>query len=140
MITTGSQTSQITSNSNKNSLTRLKELLENFSLKLLCDVIFLFFPGQLFIFSMFLIIHIYNDNKIVSVTNSNWDKKKKKKKKFRNSSIEIKVEIVTNLLRLKTELNENWCKIKQTNTKQCTRCMYQIALVKKPKNEREMTE
>ena len=43
---------------------------------------------------MFLIIHIYNDNKIVSVSVIiviEAPKKKKKIKLFRNSSIEIKV-------------------------------------------------
>ena len=40
MITNGSQTSKIAPNSNKKPLARLKDLSENLSLKLLCDVIF----------------------------------------------------------------------------------------------------
>ena len=44
--THGSQTSQITPNSNKKPLTRSKDLLENLSLKLLCNLIFLLLPGQ----------------------------------------------------------------------------------------------
>ena len=46
MNTHGSQTSQITPNWNKKSLTRSKDLSENFSLKLMCDVIFLSLPDQ----------------------------------------------------------------------------------------------
>ena len=46
MITPGNQTSQTTPNWNKKSLTRSKDLLDNLSLKLFCDVIFLSLPGQ----------------------------------------------------------------------------------------------
>ena len=46
MITTCSQTSQITPNWNKKPLTRSKDFIENLNLNLLCDVIFLLLPGQ----------------------------------------------------------------------------------------------
>ena len=46
MMTTGSQTFQITSDSNQNPLTRPKEFSENLTLKLLPDVIFPFLSCQ----------------------------------------------------------------------------------------------
>ena len=55
------------------------------------------------IFFLFLIIHIYSNNKIVSViiVIKTPAPNKKEIKLFRNSSIEIKLEIVANLLRPK---------------------------------------
>ena len=57
------------------------------------------------LFSMFLVIHIYNNNKTVSalVVIEIFTHTKKLIKLFRNSRFEIKVEIVTNLLRDKAE-------------------------------------
>ena len=46
MITLGNQTSQTTPNWNKKPLTRSKDLLDNLSLKLFCDVIFLSLLGE----------------------------------------------------------------------------------------------
>ena len=46
IITTGSQTSHITPIFNEKPLTRSKNLSENLSLKLLCDVVFPSFPSQ----------------------------------------------------------------------------------------------
>ena len=46
MITLGNQTSQTTPNWSKKPLTRFKDLLDNLSLKLFCDVIFLSLLGQ----------------------------------------------------------------------------------------------
>ena len=60
------------------------------------------FLGAIFFF-LFLIIHIYSNNKIVSViiVIKTPAPNKKEIKFFRNSSIEIKLEIVANLLRPK---------------------------------------
>ena len=60
-------------------------------------------PTNCIFFSMFLIINIYSSNNIVSViiVIETLPPPKKKFKLFRNSSIETKVETVTNLLRLR---------------------------------------
>lgn len=44
-------------------------------------------------------MHIYNDNEIVSAIRGIETHSQKKSKLFRNNSIEINVEIVTNLLK-----------------------------------------
>ena len=46
MITSGVQTSQIKTKSNKKPLIKFQEFLENLSLKFLCDIIFQSLPGQ----------------------------------------------------------------------------------------------
>ena len=46
MITTGSETCQITANWNKKPLTKSKDFLENVGSKFLCDIISPLLPGQ----------------------------------------------------------------------------------------------
>ena len=86
MIIPGNQT-QITPTWNKKTLTKFKDVLDNLSLKLLCDVIFLSLPGQSDI-ACFTVVNFQSDEYSCKQNFSNYTKLKIKASNYKSKTFQ----------------------------------------------------